>query len=120
MIEFLTSQEWGFILLDEGHSRSHVPVCRYNNQGTLEARSNLYILPFAPQDACVERAERLRTFTATLVREDDNNWMVLAKGHIADIQMRYPLSYLIKVHSRIKQLKLFDGGMSEASLGTPV
>ncbi|KAG6333688.1 hypothetical protein ID866_5406 [Astraeus odoratus] len=81
MMEFLTSQEWGFILLDEVHV---VPAAMFRRVvTTIKAHSKLGL-------------------TATLVREDDKiadlnymigpklyeaNWMDLAaKGHIANVQ----------------------------------
>ena len=83
MMDFLTSREWGFIILDEVHV---VPAAMFRQVVT-----------------------RLKThcklgLTATLVREDDKiddlnfligpklyeaNWMDLAdKGHIAKVQVR--------------------------------
>ncbi|RDX57483.1 DNA helicase [Lentinus brumalis] len=81
MMEFLTSREWGFILLDEVHV---VPAAMFRRVvTTIKAHSKLGL-------------------TATLVREDDKiadlnymigpklyeaNWMELAaKGHIANVQ----------------------------------
>ncbi|GBE88264.1 DNA helicase [Sparassis latifolia] len=81
MMEFLTSREWGFILLDEVHV---VPAAMFRRVvTTVKAHSKLGL-------------------TATLVREDDKiadlnymigpklyeaNWMDLAaKGHIANVQ----------------------------------
>lgn len=81
MMEFLTSREWGFILLDEVHV---VPAVMFRRVvTTIKAHSKLGL-------------------TATLVREDDKiadlnymigpklyeaNWMDLAaKGHIANVQ----------------------------------
>lgn len=81
MMEFLTSREWGFILLDEVHV---VPALMFRRVvTTIKAHSKLGL-------------------TATLVREDDKiadlnymigpklyeaNWMELAaKGHIANVQ----------------------------------
>ncbi|KAJ8072777.1 DNA repair helicase RAD25 [Marasmius tenuissimus] len=81
MMEFLTSREWGFILLDEVHV---VPAAMFRRViTTIKAHSKLGL-------------------TATLVREDDKiadlnymigpklyeaNWMDLAaKGHIANVQ----------------------------------
>jgi len=81
MMEFLTSREWGFILLDEVHV---VPANMFRRVvTTIKAHSKLGL-------------------TATLVREDDKiadlnymigpklyeaNWMDLAaKGHIANVQ----------------------------------
>ncbi|TBU32580.1 DNA helicase [Dichomitus squalens] len=81
MMEFLTSREWGFILLDEVHV---VPAVMFRRVvSTIKAHSKLGL-------------------TATLVREDDKiadlnymigpklyeaNWMELAaKGHIANVQ----------------------------------
>ncbi|KAI0279283.1 DNA helicase [Russula aff. rugulosa BPL654] len=81
MMEFLTSREWGFILLDEVHV---VPANMFRRVvTTIKAHSKLGL-------------------TATLVREDDRiadlnymigpklyeaNWMDLAaKGHIANVQ----------------------------------
>ncbi|KAK7472115.1 DNA repair helicase RAD25 [Stygiomarasmius scandens] len=81
MMEFLTSREWGFILLDEVHV---VPAQMFRRVvTTIKAHSKLGL-------------------TATLVREDDKiadlnymigpklyeaNWMDLAaKGHIANVQ----------------------------------
>ncbi|KAJ8474054.1 hypothetical protein ONZ45_g16079 [Pleurotus djamor] len=82
MMEFLTSREWGFILLDEVHV---VPAAMFRRVvTTIKAHSKLGL-------------------TATLVREDDKiadlnymigpklyeaNWMDLAaKGHIANVQV---------------------------------
>lgn len=81
MMEFLTSREWGFILLDEVHV---VPAAMFRRVvTTIKAHSKLGL-------------------TATLVREDhkiedlnymigpklyEANWMDLAaKGHIANVQ----------------------------------
>ncbi|KAF8307352.1 DNA repair helicase rad25 [Clavulina sp. PMI_390] len=81
MMNFLTSREWGFILLDEAHV---VPAAMFRKViGTIKAHAKLGL-------------------TATLVREDDKiadlnymvgpklyeaNWMELAaKGHIANVQ----------------------------------
>ncbi|KAH9479571.1 transcription factor TFIIH complex ERCC-3 subunit [Psilocybe cubensis] len=81
MMDFLTSREWGFILLDEVHV---VPAVMFRRVvTTIKAHSKLGL-------------------TATLVREDDKiadlnymigpklyeaNWMDLAaKGHIANVQ----------------------------------
>lgn len=81
MMDFLTSREWGFILLDEVHV---VPANMFRRVvTTIKAHSKLGL-------------------TATLVREDDKiedlnymigpklyeaNWMDLAaKGHIANVQ----------------------------------
>jgi DNA excision repair protein ERCC-3 len=83
MMDFLTSREWGFILLDEVHV---VPANMFRRViTTIKAHSKLGL-------------------TATLVREDDKisdlnymigpklyeaNWMDLAaKGHIANVQVR--------------------------------
>lgn len=83
MMDFLTSREWGFILLDEVHV---VPATMFRKVvSTIKAHSKLGL-------------------TATLVREDDKisdlnymigpklyeaNWMDLAaKGHIANVQVR--------------------------------
>jgi DNA excision repair protein ERCC-3 len=85
MMDFLTSREWGFILLDEVHV---VPATMFRKVvQTIKAHSKLGL-------------------TATLVREDDKvvdlnymigpklyeaNWMDLAKkGHIANVQVRSP------------------------------
>lgn len=82
MMDFLTSREWGFILLDEVHV---VPATMFRKVvTTIKAHSKLGL-------------------TATLVREDDKvvdlnymigpklyeaNWMDLAKkGHIANVQV---------------------------------
>lgn len=82
MMEFLTSREWGFILLDEVHV---VPAAMFRRVvTTIKAHAKLGL-------------------TATLVREDDKiddlnfligpklyeaNWMDLAKdGHIANVQV---------------------------------
>ncbi|KIY51899.1 DNA repair helicase rad25 [Fistulina hepatica ATCC 64428] len=81
MMEFITSREWGFLLLDEVHV---VPATMFRKViATIKAHSKLGL-------------------TATLVREDDKiidlnymigpklyeaNWMDLAaKGHIANVQ----------------------------------
>ncbi|EJD49042.1 DNA repair helicase rad25 [Auricularia subglabra TFB-10046 SS5] len=81
MMDFLTSREWGFILLDEVHV---VPAAMFRRVvTTIKAHAKLGL-------------------TATLVREDDKisdlnymigpklyeaNWMDLAaKGHIANVQ----------------------------------
>jgi DNA excision repair protein ERCC-3 len=83
MMDFLTSREWGFILLDEVHV---VPATMFRKVvTTIKAHAKLGL-------------------TATLVREDDKvvdlnymigpklyeaNWMDLAKkGHIANVQVR--------------------------------
>jgi DNA excision repair protein ERCC-3 len=82
MMDFLTSREWGFILLDEVHV---VPANMFRRVvTTIKAHAKLGL-------------------TATLVREDDKiadlnymigpklyeaNWMDLAaKGHIANVQV---------------------------------
>lgn len=81
MMDFLTSREWGLIILDEVHV---VPAAMFRRVvGTIKAHAKLGL-------------------TATLVREDDKiddlnfligpklyeaNWMDLAaKGHIANVQ----------------------------------
>jgi DNA excision repair protein ERCC-3 len=85
MMDFLTSREWGFILLDEVHV-------------VLAVQTRPYWLVSAQPPWCLW-LKRL----ATLVREDDKiadlnymigpklyeaNWMVLAaKGHIANVQV---------------------------------
>lgn len=88
MMDFLTSREWGFILLDEVHV---VPANMFRKViTTIKAHSKLGL-------------------TATLVREDDKisdlnymigpklyeaNWMDLAaKGHIANVQVRLHFSH---------------------------
>ena len=87
-MDFLTSREWGFILLDEVHV---VPATMFRKVvTTIKAHSKLGL-------------------TATLVREDDKvvdlnymigpklyeaNWMDLAKkGHIANVQVRRTLPF---------------------------
>jgi len=84
MMEFIQSQEWGFLLLDEVHV---VPANVFRKVLTTVA------------------AHTKMGLTATLVREDDKiddlnfligpklyeaNWMDLArKGHIANVQVGY-------------------------------
>jgi DNA excision repair protein ERCC-3 len=104
MMEFLTSREWGFILLDEVHV---VPANMFRRVvTTIKAHSKLGLTGAAPitlyRDLCHPLADG--SFAATLVREDDKiadlnymigpklyeaNWMDLAaKGHIANVQVR--------------------------------
>jgi hypothetical protein len=100
MMEFLTSREWGFILLDEVHV---VPAAMFRRVvTTIKAHSKLGLTgmhPVTPRLYCLARSH-----AATLVREDDKisdlnymigpklyeaNWMDLAaKGHIANVQVR--------------------------------
>jgi DNA excision repair protein ERCC-3 len=105
MMEFLTSREWGFILLDEVHV---VPANMFRRVvTTIKAHSKLGLTGAPPINAyrhCHPLADG--SFAATLVREDDKiadlnymigpklyeaNWMDLAaKGHIANVQVRAP------------------------------
>lgn len=116
MMEFLTSREWGFILLDEVHV---VPAAMFRRVvTTIKAHAKLgltgapgnILLYFTLLIVCV-------TCSATLVREDDKiddlnfligpklyeaNWMDLAKdGHIANVQVGCPMFEL--AHSSMSQ-----------------
>jgi DNA excision repair protein ERCC-3 len=108
MMDFLTSREWGFILLDEVHVvpaamfRRVVTTIKAHSKLGLTGESHLDYLEFAAQ-----LNSRLRL--ATLVREDDKiadlnymigpklyeaNWMDLAaKGHIANVQVDRPVHH---------------------------
>ena len=108
MMEFLTSREWGFILLDEVHV---VPANMFRRVvTTIKAHSKLGLTGAAPINVvkhCHPFADG--SFAATLVREDDKiadlnymigpklyeaNWMDLAaKGHIANVQVRTPVRH---------------------------
>ena len=97
MMDFLTGQEWGFLLLDEVHV---VPANMFRKVvTTIKAHSKLGL-------------------TATLVREDDKvvdlnymigpklyeaNWMDLAKkGHIANVQVRlFPIAKWVSLTATI-------------------
>ncbi|PSR88991.1 hypothetical protein PHLCEN_2v4953 [Hermanssonia centrifuga] len=103
MMDFLTSREWGFILLDEVHV---VPAAMFRRVvTTIKAHSKLgltgeYSLFLSGPPAQIF----IPNFLATLVREDDKiadlnymigpklyeaNWMDLAaKGHIANVQVK--------------------------------
>lgn len=99
MMDFLTSREWGFILLDEVHV---VPAAMFRRVvTTIKAHSKLGLTGEHPRTSV--GTQRLTAATATLVREDDKiadlnymigpklyeaNWMDLAaKGHIANVQV---------------------------------
>jgi DNA excision repair protein ERCC-3 len=103
MMEFLTSREWGFILLDEVHvvpanmfRRVVTTIKAHSKLGLTGAGAHYYLQLYHPlADG---------SLAATLVREDDKiadlnymigpklyeaNWMDLAaKGHIANVQVR--------------------------------
>jgi DNA excision repair protein ERCC-3 len=103
MMEFLTSREWGFILLDEVHV---VPANMFRRVvTTIKAHSKLGLTGAAPINPYgYTMFPTDGSFAATLVREDDRiadlnymigpklyeaNWMDLAaKGHIANVQVR--------------------------------
>ena len=114
-MDFLTSREWGFILLDEVHV---VPAAMFRRVvTTIKAHSKLGLtgkIPThthtCPAGPSLRRRPPLLTtclLAATLVREDDKiadlnymigpklyeaNWMELAaKGHIANVQVSFPL-----------------------------
>lgn len=104
MMDFLTSREWGFILLDEVHV---VPAAMFRRVvTTIKAHSKLGLTGeslFFIRSVISLVPDPLATFSATLVREDDKiadlnymigpklyeaNWMDLAaKGHIANVQV---------------------------------
>lgn len=104
MMEFLTSREWGFILLDEVHV---VPAAMFRRVvTTVKAHAKLGLT-----GSFIDNLKELGVYswcTATLVREDDKisdlnymigpklyeaNWMDLAaKGHIANVQVHYCVS----------------------------
>ena len=109
MMEFLTSREWGFILLDEVHV---VPANMFRRVvTTIKAHSKLGLTgtaPINPYGYAMIPSLIDGSFAATLVREDDRiadlnymigpklyeaNWMDLAaKGHIANVQVRVLVS----------------------------
>ena len=99
-MEFLTSREWGFILLDEVHV---VPAAMFRKViTTIKAHAKLGLTGTCALGVCLQSLYRR---IATLVREDDKiddlnfligpklyeaNWMDLAKdGHIANVQVRF-------------------------------
>jgi DNA excision repair protein ERCC-3 len=100
MMDFLTSREWGFILLDEVHV---VPATMFRKVvSTVKAHSKLGLT--GRQTFSEKYGLKYSTSSvATLVREDDKisdlnymigpklyeaNWMDLAaKGHIANVQV---------------------------------
>ena len=103
-MEFLTSREWGFILLDEVHV---VPAAMFRRVvTTIKAHSKLGLTgTFAFSfNISLPLMRFIWGDAATLVREDDKisdlnymigpklyeaNWMDLAaKGHIANVQVR--------------------------------
>jgi hypothetical protein len=86
MMEFLTSREWGFILLDEVHV---VPAAMFRRVvTTIKAHSKLGL-------------------TATLVREDDKiadlNYMIGPKLYEAN--WMYVLPYLLGIHAHSNILR---------------
>lgn len=104
MMDFLTSREWGFILLDEVHV---VPAAMFRRVvTTIKAHSKLGLTGQYSSHKSLKLGLYLCPFwyPATLVREDDKiadlnymigpklyeaNWMDLAaKGHIANVQVR--------------------------------
>ncbi|KDN45399.1 hypothetical protein RSAG8_04986, partial [Rhizoctonia solani AG-8 WAC10335] len=94
MMDFLTSREWGFILLDEVHV---VPANMFRKLEVHVVPANMF-----RKVITTIKAHSKLGLTATLVREDDKisdlnymigpklyeaNWMDLAaKGHIANVQ----------------------------------
>ena len=114
MMDFLTSREWGFILLDEVHV---VPANMFRRVvTTIKAHSKLGLTGTCGRTVMAHRriADEPLPMTvhvtrtlATLVREDDKiedlnymigpklyeaNWMDLAaKGHIANVQVSLSL-----------------------------
>jgi superfamily II DNA or RNA helicase len=103
MMEFLTSCEWGFILLDEVHV---VPAAMFRRVvTTIKAHSKLGLTGGSLEMRNADPVANFTLITATLVREDDKiadlnymigpklyeaNWMDLAaKGHIANVKLFY-------------------------------
>lgn len=102
MMEFLTSREWGFILLDEVHV---VPAAMFRRVvTTIKAHSKLGLTgEITHTGRAFSRSDAHLHCLATLVREDDKitdlnymigpklyeaNWQDLAaKGHIANVQV---------------------------------
>lgn len=86
MMEFLTSREWGFILLDEVHV---VPAAMFRRVvTTIKAHSKLGLTGrWFSKGNCV-RAFSKRPHSATLVREDDKiadlNYMIGPKLYEAN------------------------------------
>ena len=84
-MEFLTSREWGFILLDEVHV---VPAAMFRRVvTTIKAHSKLG-LTGTSLVSCANYAALHLHFTATLVREDDKiadlNYMIGPKLYEAN------------------------------------
>lgn len=108
MMEFLTSREWGFILLDEVHV---VPAAMFRRVvTTIKAHAKLGLTGKLGSHI-VHSISVFMVCLATLVREDDKiadlnymigpklyeaNWMDLAaKGHIANVQVRTKIDFQI-------------------------
>lgn len=102
MMDFLTSREWGFVLLDEVHV---VPAAMFRRVvTTIKAHTKLGLTGESLLPDQFARISIDENFAATLVREDDKiddlnfligpklyeaNWMDLAaNGHIANVQVR--------------------------------
>ena len=85
MMEFLTSREWGFILLDEVHV---VPAAMFRRVvTTIKAHSKLGLT--GDYSLCLLQSNQLTACTpATLVREDDKiadlNYMIGPKLYEAN------------------------------------
>lgn len=105
MMDFLTSREWGFVLLDEVHV---VPAAMFRRVvTTIKAHTKLGL---TGKSFCIPSSLIFVCWfdesVATLVREDDKiddlnfligpklyeaNWMDLAaNGHIANVQVSLP------------------------------
>ena len=110
-MEFLTSREWGFILLDEVHV---VPAAMFRRVvTTIKAHSKLGLTGMPRRRVLHVRRCAKPLLVATLVREDDKiadlnymigpklyeaNWMELAaKGHIANVQVRCGAFFFCKL-----------------------
>ena len=127
-MDFLTSREWGFILLDEVHV---VPANMFRRVvTTIKAHSKLGLTgtcrrvfsgPLVSLTSLRLRSSVTARTLATLVREDDKiedlnymigpklyeaNWMDLAaKGHIANVQVSLSLvTGGISIHARHRDL----------------
>jgi DNA excision repair protein ERCC-3 len=86
MMEFLTSREWGFILLDEVHV---VPAAMFRRVvTTIKAHSKLGLTGMLPIRRKMKDRPHASLCTATLVREDDKiadlNYMIGPKLYEAN------------------------------------
>lgn len=84
-MDFLTSREWGFILLDEVHV---VPAAMFRRVvTTIKAHSKLGLTGTSTPSRCVHFANNISN-SATLVREDDKiedlNYMIGPKLYEAN------------------------------------